>query len=68
MYDIKILMLRDMNIEIFDEPSKQIPKILQFKFEDMMNLECVFASHNLIKDCFGISKCTTLLELNLSFN
>jgi len=61
-------MLRDKNIEFFDEPSAQTPKILQFKMEDMMNLECVFASHNLIKDCFGVSKCTTLLEVNLSFN
>lgn len=36
--------------------------------DEMVNLECLYASHNLIKDLYGVSKCTTLLELNLSFN
>ena len=31
-------------------------------------MECLFASHNLIKDVFGISQFTTIRELNLSFN
>lgn len=36
--------------------------------DDLVNLECLYASHNLIKDLFGISHITTLRELNLSFN
>jgi internalin A len=36
--------------------------------DDLVNLECLYASHNLIKDLFGISQLTTLRELNLSFN
>ena len=45
-----------------------MPKPLDFSMDDLVNLECLYASHNLIKDVFGISKLTTLLELNLSFN
>jgi Leucine-rich repeat (LRR) protein len=33
-----------------------------------MNLECLYASHNLIKDIYGVCQLTTLRELNLSFN
>lgn len=41
---------------------------LRFSMDDLMNLECLYASHNLIKDVYGVSKLTWLLELNLSFN
>lgn len=36
--------------------------------EQLVNIEAIFASHNLIKDLYGISQLTTLRELNLSFN
>jgi len=36
--------------------------------EDLVNLEAIYATHNLIKDVYGISQISTLVELNLSFN
>ena len=61
-------MMRDKNIQFFDEPGKKVPAPLRFQMDDLMRLECLYASHNLIKDVYGISKLTWLLELNLSFN
>ena len=37
-------------------------------FDELLNVEAIYASHNCIKDVFGISLLTTLVELNLSFN
>ena len=61
-------MMREKNIQFFDEPGRQVLADLRFTMDDLMNLECLYASHNLIKDVYGISKLTWLLELNLSFN
>lgn len=55
--------MRDKNIEIFESN-----KANGLNLEDLVNIECIFASHNKIKDLFGISMLTTLVELNLNFN
>lgn len=57
------IILRDKNIEIFDNNRQD-----GFKIEELVNVESIYASHNLIKDIFGICQITTLVELNLSFN
>ena len=58
--------MREKNIEIFDPP---LPgQKGHFSMDDLVNLECLYASHNLIKDLFGVSHLTTIRELNLSFN
>ena len=36
--------------------------------DEMINIECVFASHNFIRSIAAISQLTTLRQLNLSFN
>ena len=59
-------MLREKNIEHFEAPAQGSKGY--FKYEDLCNLECLFASHNLINDIFGICQFTTIRELNLSFN
>jgi len=33
-----------------------------------VNIECLYLSHNLVRDLYGIANLTTLVELNLSFN
>ena len=55
--------MRDKGIESFDDNKQD-----GFKLEDLVNVECIYASHNMIKELFGISQLTTLVELNLSFN
>lgn len=50
--EITILMLRDKKIEIFDRPPHGSKEF--FRIEELSNLECLFASHNLIKDIYGI--------------
>lgn len=60
------LILRDKNIGVFEAPASGKPG--SWKYEDLVNLECLFASHNLIKDIYGICQLTTIRELNLSFN
>uniref|UniRef100_A0A7S3KCS3 Uncharacterized protein n=1 Tax=Euplotes crassus TaxID=5936 RepID=A0A7S3KCS3_EUPCR len=37
-------------------------------FDDMVNIECLCLSHNLLKDITSIGTMTTLVELNLNFN
>jgi len=64
--EVTTIFLRDKNLEFFDEPNPGSKD--SFKFEDMVSLECVYASHNLIRDVYGISQITRLSELNLSFN
>lgn len=59
-------MLREKNISVFDQAI--VGQKGGFKLSELMNLECIFASHNLLKDIYGICQLTTLKELNLSFN
>lgn len=66
LFQVSTVILRDKNIEIFEEDQPNSNKY--FSFDDLVNLECIFASHNLIKDIYGICRITTLRELNLSFN
>lgn len=42
-------MLREKNLEIFDNNQKD-----DLKLEDLVNIEAIYASHNLIKDIYGI--------------
>ena len=55
--------MREKNIETFDDNKAE-----GLKMEDLVNIEAIYASHNLIKDLYGIGQLTTLVELNLSFN
>lgn len=57
------VILRDKNIEIFYDNKQD-----GLRMEDLVNCEAIYASHNLLKDIFGICQITTLVELNLSFN
>ena len=57
------VILRDKNIEEFDNNKQD-----NFKLDDLVNIECLLASHNKIKDLIGISTLTTLVELNLNYN
>lgn len=67
--DITTLMLRDKNISVFDDNIEDKDQEgNRFKIRDMCNLECLMASHNLIKEMSGILQLTTLVELNLSYN
>lgn len=61
--EVNTVMLRDKNIEVFDDNKTQ-----KFSLDELCNLECLFLSHNLIREVLGISQLTTLLELNLNFN
>jgi len=61
--EIRSVILRDKEIEYFDDNKQD-----RFKMEEMVNIEAVYASHNLIRDLYGIAQLTTLRELNLSFN
>jgi hypothetical protein len=45
-------MLREKNISVFDRPPHGVKDF--FKMEEMTNLECLYLSHNLIKDIYGI--------------
>lgn len=64
--EVSTIILRDKNISNFDQPIQGSKG--HFKFDDLINLECLYASHNLIKDIYGVCQLTTLRELNLSFN
>jgi len=67
--EITTLMLRDKGINVFDDNLEdEDDQGRRFKMEDLCNLECLMASHNLIKDINGILQLTTLVELNLSYN
>ena len=65
--DVETLMLRDKRITIFDDNLND-PSGENLKLADLVNIECLHASHNLIKDTLGVCQMTTLVELNLSFN
>lgn len=44
------MILRDKGIEHFDNNKED-----GLNMDDLVNLECILASHNIIKDLFGIS-------------
>jgi hypothetical protein len=48
--EVNTLMLREKGLEQFDD-TRGLDGI---KLIDMFNIECLFASHNKIKDVFGI--------------
>lgn len=55
--------MRDKKVEVFDDNKQD-----GLKMEDLVNCEAIYATHNMIKDVFGLCQITTLVELNLSFN
>lgn len=57
------MILRDKNIEDFENNKED-----GLKLDDLVNIESVYASHNKIKDLYGIASLSTLVELNLSYN
>jgi internalin A len=61
--EMQSLILRDRGIETFDDNKPD-----GLSLEALVNIESIYASHNLIKDLYGISQLSTLRELNLSFN
>ena len=61
--EVNTVMLRDHIIEVFDNNKTQ-----KFSLDEFCNVECLFLSHNLIREVLGISQLTSLLELNLNFN
>jgi len=63
--EVRMVMLRDKKIEIFDTNRENMEG---FKMDELINIECIMASHNLIRNIQAISQLTTLRELNLSFN
>lgn len=44
------VILRDRNIEEFDSNKEG-----GVRMEELVNIECIYGSHNKIKDLFGIS-------------
>jgi hypothetical protein len=49
--EVNTLMLRDKGLDVFDD----VRGPDGFKMIDLFNIECLLASHNKIKDLFGIS-------------
>ena len=52
-----------MNIEYFDDNKGD-----KFKIEELINIEAILASHNVIRGLYGIGQLTSLKDLNLSYN
>lgn len=48
--EVQTLILRDKNIEVFENHKES-----GLNLDELVNIECVFASHNKIKDLYGIS-------------
>ncbi len=61
--EVQAVILRDKNLESFENNKED-----GFKVEELINIESIYASHNKIKDLYGIAMLTTLVELNLSYN
>lgn len=59
--EIECLVLRELNIQKFDSTK-------DLDLDDMVNIECLYMSHNLLNDLYGVAKLTTLVELNLNNN
>ena len=49
--EVNTLMLRDKGLDVFDD----VRGSDGLKMVDLFNIECLLASHNKIKDLFGIS-------------
>ena len=64
--EVTTLMLRDKNIQIFDDNLDENSE--RFKLTDLCNIECLMVSHNVIRDLDGVLQLTTLVELNVSYN
>ena len=64
MDQVQTLMLTKKNLIHFDDNRSD----KNFVLTELCNIECVYASHNMLTDIFGICQLTTLVELNLSFN
>ncbi len=64
--EVTTLMLRDKKIEHFDDNLDE--HSARLKLTDLCNIECLMASHNVIRDIGGILQLTTLVELNISYN
>ena len=58
---VECLILREMKIKIV-ESNKDI------NLDDLVNIECLYLSHNYISDLYGISTLNTLIELNSNHN
>ena len=53
--EVTTLMLRDKKISVFDDNLEDVDANgNKFKLVELCNLECLMASHNLIKDLTGI--------------
>ena len=61
--EVRSLNLREKNINKIESDKKS-----SFNLDDLCNLECLIASHNLISDIGGVCQLVTLVDLNLSFN
>jgi Leucine-rich repeat (LRR) protein len=53
--------MRNVKIQEFDSND-------EFNIEDLINIESLILSHNQIEDIEGISRLTSLIELNLTSN
>jgi Leucine-rich repeat (LRR) protein len=58
-------MLRNKDIQYFDDNKD---KYIGIMMDELVNIECLLVSHNVLRSINGIQKLTTLLTLNLSFN
>jgi len=59
--EIEWLVLREQKIKRFESTK-------DMDFDNMMNLEWLWLSHNLLKDISGLRSLPTIVELNLNFN
>ena len=50
--EVQTVMLREKEIDVLDDNNKNGPG--KFKMIELCNVECVYASHNLIKSIEGI--------------
>jgi Leucine-rich repeat (LRR) protein len=57
------VILRELSIDTFEDNKQD-----GLKLDQLVNLESLYASHNLLKDIYGLCQLSTLVELNLSFN
>jgi len=57
------VILREKNIEYFDDNKQD-----RLRMEDLVNIESIYASHNVIRDLYGFGQLISLKEINLSYN
>ena len=53
--EVKTAMLRDKKISFFEDNKKD-----GLNLNELANIECLFASHNLLKDIRGVCQLVTL--------